>query len=410
MRTVIVGGGASGMMCAALLSKAGNEVVIVEKNEKLGKKLFITGKGRCNLTNDCSIEDFLANVVVNPKFVMSAINKFTPQDTMRFFEENSLKLKVERGNRVFPASDKSSDVIKCLEKILKNNNVEILLNTKVVDVIVENGVALGVKTEDGKEIMADKVVIATGGVSYSSTGSTGDGYKWARKSGHNVVEPRPALVPILLKNNYGLQGLSLKNVRADIVRDGKTLFSQFGEMLFTHNGVSGPIILSLSSLINKHYNNGSFDAKYVLSIDLKPALSEATLENRLMREFSEHINCEIKNILTSLMPKALVPVVLSAACIKSNQAANSITKQQREKLVEVIKNLPFNISGLENINAGIITSGGVDCKQINPKNMMSKIVENLYFIGEVLDVDALTGGFNLQFAFCSANQMAQSIN
>lgn len=410
MRTVIVGGGASGMMCAALLSKAGNEVVIVEKNEKLGKKLFITGKGRCNLTNDCSIEDFLANVVVNPKFVMSAINKFTPQDTMRFFEENSLKLKVERGNRVFPASDKSSDVIKCLEKILKNNNVEILLNTKVVDVIVENGVALGIKTENGKEIMADKVVIATGGVSYSSTGSTGDGYKWARKSGHNVVEPRPALVPILLKNNYGLQGLSLKNVRADIVRDGKTLFSQFGEMLFTHNGVSGPIILSLSSLINKHYNNGSFDAKYVLSIDLKPALSEATLENRLMREFSEHINCEIKNILPSLMPKALVPVVLSAACIKSNQVANSITKQQREKLVEVIKNLPFNISGLENINAGIITSGGVDCKQINPKNMMSKIVENLYFIGEVLDVDALTGGFNLQFAFCSANQMAQSIN
>lgn len=410
MRVVIVGGGASGMMCAALLSKAGNEVVLVEKNEKLGKKLFITGKGRCNLTNDCNIEDFLANVVVNPKFVMSAINKFTPQDTIKFFEENSLKLKVERGNRVFPASDKSSDVIKCLEKVLKNNNVEILLNTKVVDIIIEDGFASGIKTEDGKEIRAEKVVIATGGVSYSSTGSTGDGYKWARKSGHNVVEPRPALVPILLKNNYGLQGLSLKNVRADIVRDNKVLFSQFGEMLFTHNGVSGPIILSLSSLINKHYNNGSFDARYILSIDLKPALSGEILENRLIREFGEHINCEIKNILPNLMPKALIPVVLSVAKIKADQVANSITKQQRERLAEVIKNLPFDITGLENINAGIITSGGVDCKQINPKDMMSKIVRNLYFIGEVLDVDALTGGFNLQIAFCSANQMAQSIN
>lgn len=410
MRIVVVGGGASGLMCASLLSKDGHEVILIEKNEKLGKKLFITGKGRCNLTNDCSIQDFLANVVVNPKFIMSAINKFNSQDTMNFFEENSLKLKVERGNRVFPLSDKSSDVIKCFEKILKANNVEIMLNTKVKDIIIKDNTAVGVMTFDDKIISGDKVVIATGGMSYSSTGSTGDGYKWAKKLGHNIVELRPALVPILLQNTYGLQGLSLKNVSANILRDDKVLYTQFGEMLFTHNGVSGPIILSLSSLINKHYNNGKFDAKYLLTIDLKPALSYEILENRLIREFSEKSNCEIKNILPSLMPKALVQIVLSFAKIKPTQVANSITKTQREKLAHVIKNLPFDIKGLENINAGIITSGGVDCKQINPKDMMSKIVNNLYFIGEVLDIDALTGGFNLQIAFCSANQMAQSIN
>lgn len=410
MRIVVVGGGASGLMCASLLSKDGHKVILIEKNEKLGKKLFITGKGRCNLTNDCSVQDFLANVVVNPKFIMSAINKFNSQDTMNFFEDNSLKLKVERGNRVFPLSDKSSDVIKCFEKILKANNVEIMLNTKVKDIIIKDNTAVGVMTFDDKIITGDKVVIATGGISYSSTGSTGDGYKWAKKLGHNIVELRPALVPILLQNTYGLQGLSLKNVSANILRDDKVLYTQFGEMLFTHNGVSGPIILSLSSLINKHYNNGKFDAKYILTIDLKPALSYEILENRLIREFSERSNCEIKNILPSLMPKALVQIVLSFAKIKPTQVANSVTKAQREKLAHVIKNLPFDIKGLENINAGIITSGGVDCKQINPKDMMSKIVDNLYFIGEVLDIDALTGGFNLQIAFCSANQMAQSIN
>lgn len=410
MRIVVVGGGASGLMCASLLSKDGHEVILIEKNEKLGKKLFITGKGRCNLTNDCSIQDFLTNVVVNPKFIMSAINKFNSQDTMNFFEENSLKLKVERGNRVFPLSDKSSDVIKCFEKILKANNVEIMLNKKVKDIIIKDNTAVGVMTFDDKMISGDKVVIATGGMSYSSTGSTGDGYKWAKKLGHNIVELRPALVPILLQNTYGLQGLSLKNVSANILRDDKVLYTQFGEMLFSHNGVSGPIILSLSSLINKHYNNGKFDAKYLLTIDLKPALSYEILENRLIREFSDKSNCEIKNILPSLMPKALVHIVLSFAKIKPTQVANSVTKAQREKLAHVIKNLPFDIKGLENINAGIITSGGVDCKQINPKDMMSKIVNNLYFIGEVLDIDALTGGFNLQIAFCSANQMAQSIN
>ena len=409
MKVVIVGGGASGMMCAALLKKEDCEVVLIEKNEKLGKKLFITGKGRCNLTNDCTIEDFLANVVVNSKFVMSAIHGFTSQDTMAFFEENSLKLKVERGNRVFPESDKSSDVIKCLERVIKSNKTQILLNTEVDKILTENGIAKGVITDTGAVILADKVIIATGGVSYSSTGSTGDGYRWAKALGHNVIAVRPALVPILLKETYGLQGLSLKNVSASIVRDGKILYSQFGEMIFTHSGVSGPIILSLSSLINKYYDGKKFDGKYTLCVDLKPALTQETLDNRILREFSQKINCEIKNVLPELMPKALVSVVLAQAGIKPSQTVNSIRKEQRDKLVGTIKNLMFDITGLENINAGIITSGGVDCKQINPKDMSSKIVQNLYFIGEVLDVDALTGGFNLQIAFCTAHQVCAAL-
>lgn len=409
MKVVIVGGGASGMMCAALLKKEDCEVVLIEKNEKLGKKLFITGKGRCNLTNDCTIEDFLANIVVNSKFVMSAIHGFTPQDVMAFFEENSLKLKVERGNRVFPESDKSSDVIKCLERVIKSNKTQILLNTRVDRILTENGIAKGVITDTGAVILADKVIVATGGVSYSSTGSTGDGYRWAKALGHNVVDVRPALVPILLKETYGLQGLSLKNVCASIVKDGKKLYSQFGEMLFTHSGVSGPIILSLSSLINKHCDGKKFDGKYTLCVDLKPALAQETLDNRLLREFSQKINCEIKNVLPELMPKALVSVVLAQAGIKPSQTVNSIRKEQRDKLVGTIKNLMFDIAGLENINAGIITSGGVDCKQINPKDMSSKIVQNLYFIGEVLDVDALTGGFNLQIAFCTAHQVCAAL-
>ena len=409
MKVVIVGGGASGMMCAALLKKEDCEVVLIEKNGKLGKKLFITGKGRCNLTNDCTIEDFLANVVVNSKFVMSAIHGFTSQDTMAFFEENSLKLKVERGNRVFPESDKSSDVIKCLERVIKSNKTQILLNTEVDKILTENGIAKGVITDTGAVILADKVIIATGGVSYSSTGSTGDGYRWAKALGHNVIAVRPALVPILLKETYGLQGLSLKNVSASIVRDGKILYSQFGEMIFTHSGVSGPIILSLSSLINKYYDGKKFDDKYTLCVDLKPALTQETLDNRILKEFSQKINCEIKNVLPELMPKALVSVVLAQASIKPSQTVNSIRKEQREKLVGTIKNLMFDITGLENINAGIITSGGVDCKQINPKDMSSKIVQNLYFIGEVLDVDALTGGFNLQIAFCTAHQVCAAL-
>ncbi|MDE6188715.1 MAG: NAD(P)/FAD-dependent oxidoreductase [Clostridia bacterium] len=409
MKAIVVGGGASGLMCASLLSESGVEVTLIEKNEKLGKKLFITGKGRCNVTNFCDTQTFLSNVVTNSKFTYSSISGFTPQDTIEFFERNSLKLKVERGNRVFPQSDKSSDVIKCFEKILAKYNVEVRLNTQVKEILTDNGTAVGVKINSGEKIFSDCVVVATGGISYSSTGSTGDGYKWAKELGHNVVEPRPALVPILLKEQYGLQGLSLKNVSASIVRDGKTLCEQFGEMLFTHNGVSGPIILSLSSLINRYYSNGKFEGKFYLVIDLKPALSIETLDSRLLREFSQKPNAEIKNVLPSLMPKALIDVVLQQSGIPVKTVVNSITKVQRERLSQVIKNLRFTVCGLEDINAGIITAGGVDCKQINPKNMMSKLVRNLYFIGEVLDVDALTGGFNLQLAFSAAHQTSASI-
>ena len=409
MKVIVVGGGASGMMCAVLLAQRGAEVTLIEKNEKLGKKLFITGKGRCNLTNNCELQDFFANIVTNSKFMTSALYGFSPKDTIDFFENNGVKLKTERGNRVFPQSDKSSDIIKCLERALREYGVEVKLNTTVKSICVEDGVAYGVKINADEKILADKIVIATGGVSYQSTGSTGDGYKWAKALGHNVIEPRPALVPILLKEQCGLQGLSLKNVTASVVRDGKILFSQFGEMLFTHNGASGPIILSLSSLINKHYRAGKFDGKYNLCIDLKPALSIETLQNRLIREFSQRSNVELKNILPALMPKSLVDVVIGQSGLNPRQAANGITKEQREKLAYAIKNLTFSIVGLENINAGIITSGGVDCKQINPKDMMSKLINNLYFIGEVLDVDALTGGFNLQIAFSSAHQMSKNI-
>lgn len=409
MKVLIVGGGASGLMCASLLSQNGIDVTLVEKNEKLGKKLFITGKGRCNVTNDCDTQTFFSNIVNNSKFMYSAINGFSPQDTIKFFEDNSLKLKVERGNRVFPQSDKSSDVIKCFEKVLSRNGVDVRLNTTVKKILTEDDRAIGVLIDTGEQIFADYVVIATGGISYQSTGSTGDGYKWAKQLGHNVIAPRPALVPILLKEDYGLQGLSLKNVTASVVRDNKSVCSQFGEMLFTHNGVSGPIILSLSSLINKHYVDGKFDAKYNLAIDLKPALTNEVLDNRLLREFSQKPNVEIKNAIQPLMPKALVSVVLQQSGISGKTAVNAITKLQREKLVDTIKNIEFTITGLENINAGIITSGGVDCKEINPKTMMSKLIRNLHFIGEVLDIDALTGGFNLQLAFSTAHQTCKSI-
>ena len=409
MKVIIVGGGASGMMCASLLAQKNVEVILIEKNQKLGKKLFITGKGRCNITNDCDNQTIFSNIVNNSKFMYSALNGFTPQDTMQFFKENRLDLKVERGNRVFPVSDKSSDVIKCFEKILTKNNVDIRMNTKFKSILTDENGVCGIKTDSGESILADCVVIATGGVSYSSTGSTGDGYIWAKELGHNIVEPRPALVPILLKEQNGLQGISLKNVTASIDKDGKILFSQFGEMLFTHNGASGPIILSLSSLINKYYRGGKFDAKYKLIIDLKPALTRDTLDARLLREFSQMSNAEIKTAVQTLMPKALVDVVLKQSKISPKTAINSITRQQREQLIYAIKNLEFAIAGLENINAGIITAGGVDCKQVDPKTMMSKFVKNLYFIGEVLDVDALTGGFNLQLAFSAAHQMCKSV-
>ena len=408
MKCIVVGGGASGMFCAGLIAKAGHDVILVEKNEKLGKKLYITGKGRCNLTNDADRETLLNNIVSNPKFAISALSKFTPQDTMAFFEELGVKLKVERGNRVFPESDKSSDIIKALERWLIKSNVTIMLNTKVLSIKYSDNGAAGVVLENG-EIDADKVIVATGGISYPATGSTGDGYKWAKGVGHKIVELRPGLNGLITKDVEKLAGLSLKNVEANIYSEDKLLESEFGEMLFTHTGVSGPIILSLTSKINKYYVNGKFNRHIALYIDLKPAITIEELEARLLKDFKAKANVDIKNLMPEYMPKALIEYVLKQAKISQDKKCNAITVAMRNALISAIKGLKFNVLGIEKIETSIITSGGIDVKEINPKDMQSRLVPNLYFIGEVLDIDALTGGFNIQLALSTAYAMAKSI-
>ena len=395
MNVVIIGGGAAGMMAAYSSAIAGNQVVLLEKNEKLGKKIYITGKGRCNLT--CAVEknDFFSNVVNNPKFLFSSINALSPQDLVLFFENKGLKLKEERGKRIFPESDKASDVTKTLEKVLIELGVDIRLNTNVLDIVAENNQITAIKTEFGI-INCDKVIVCTGGVSYPTTGSTGDGYKFAKKFEHSIVQPKPGLVGIELKgSDYStLQGLSLKNVKISVFNNQKMIYTDFGEMLFTHYGVSGPIILSCSSIINKYKIDD-----LTISIDLKPALSEQVLEQRLIREFSENNTKNITTAIRSLMPKSLIDVVLFKANVSAKKNCSQITVEERTRLLKTLKSLSFNLKKLRPIEEAIITSGGVDVKQINPKTMESKIVKGLYFAGEVLDVDAFTGGYNLQIAF-----------
>lgn len=411
MKVVVIGGGVAGMFCAGLLGKYGKQVILLEKNSKLGKKMFITGKGRCNVTNLCDKVEFLENVVSNSKFLMSAISKFTSQDTIDFIEENGTPIKIERGNRAFPQSDKSSDIIWSFESFAIKNYVKIMTNSTVVAVTQKDGAIASVVLENGQNIDCDAVVIATGGVSYSSTGSTGDGYKFAKMLGHNIIQPKPALVPILLKNTSFLAGVSLKNVSASVVdNNGKVIAKQFGEMLWTHSGASGPIVLSLSSLINKYYVNGKFCNKFWLEVDLKPALDLEKLDQKFVREFAEQPNILLKNYLPSLTLKAMAEVVADQCKIDGSKRLNSITKQERERLAKVLKGVKFEICGLENINASIITSGGVDTKQINSKDMQSKLVKNLFFAGEVIDVDALTGGFNIQIALSTAFLVAQALN
>ena len=395
MKVVIIGGGPAGMMAAYSSAVDGNQVVLLEKNEKLGKKIYITGKGRCNLT--CSVEknDFFASVVNNPKFLFSSINALSPQDLVTFFESKGLKLKEERGKRIFPASDKASDVTKTLEKTLISLGVDIRLYTNVLDVIAENNQIVGVKTELGI-IDCQKVIVCCGGVSYPTTGSTGDGYKFAKKFGHAVISPKPALVGIELKgSDYALlQGLSLKNVSLSVFNQSKLLYSDFGEMLFTHYGVSGPIVLSCSSIINKQNIDN-----LTVSIDLKPALTEQVLEQRLIREFAGNNAKNITTAIRSLMPKSLIDVVLSKANVSTKKNCSQNTVEERNRLIKTLKGLPFSLKKLRPIEEAIITSGGIDVKQINPKTMESKLVKGLYFAGEVIDVDAFTGGFNLQIAF-----------
>ena len=392
MKVIVIGGGPAGMMAAITASEKGDEVILFEKNEKLGKKLYITGKGRCNITNDCDNKTFIANIINNPKFMLGAINKFDTSATQKFCLDNGLKIKVERGKRVFPESDKSSDFIKVFQKVLDKSNVDVRFSTEVSKLqIVDNkvsGVFIG-----NELIKCDKVIVATGGISYPGTGSTGDGYKFAKDAGHNITPLLPALVGInLVQNVAELAGVTLKNVGCKVLRDGKVLFEEVGEMLFTHTGVSGPIVLTLSSKINK------LQGKLKLSIDLKPALDDSTLDNRLLRDFEGNSNKEFKNAIGDLTVKALLPMIIKESKIKLDKKVNQITKEERNNLVKTIKNLTFDIKDLCGISSAIVTCGGVDVKQINPKDMQSKLVKGLFFAGEVLDIDGLTGGFNIQIA------------
>ena len=385
MKIAIIGGGPAGMMCA-IKAAENHQITIFEKNEKLGKKLFITGKGRCNLTNYCDEREFLKNMVNNSNFMYSSIYSFSPFTTYYYFEELGLPLKVERGNRVFPLSDKSSDVIKAYEKKLKDLGVKVHLNFEIksIEKVGEEFIL------NGREKF-DKVIIATGGISYKLTGSTGDGYKFAKNFGHKIINQVPGLIGINLKSNFSLAGLTLKNVELKVIKDKKIISNEFGEMLFTHRGISGPIVLTTSSKINRLKD-------FEMFLDLKPALEPEKLDARILRDFSENQNKNIENVMRSLLPKDLISYVLYSAGISGDEKVNQITKIERENLVKTIKNFELKFDSLDDIDRAIVTSGGIDVKDIDPKTMESKKVSGLYFIGEVLDLDGLTGGFNIQIA------------
>ena len=402
MKVLVVGGGPAGMMAAIAATYNGNQVTIIEKNEKLGKKLFITGKGRCNVTNAGDMDDIRNHILSNPKFMYSAFYEYTNRDVIDFFENEGVRTKVERGNRVFPESDKSSDIIKALTGKIRELGIEVLLNTKVLEIKTDtvdgNQVFKSVKLDDKSELKGDALIIATGGLSYPVTGSDGDGYKWAEKFGIDIVKPRPALVPVVLKEEdaRAMQGLSLKNVCVKFTISGKEISSESGEMLFTHFGVSGPIILSASSLISGRINDNT-----KLYIDLKPALDFETLDKRILKDFEKYSNKNFNNSLDDLLPKKMIPIIVKRSGIDPYKKVNVVTAEERQKLVNVIKNLEFTVVGLRSFDEAIITKGGINVKEVNPKTFESKKVKGLYFIGEVLDVDATTGGYNLQIAWSS---------
>ena len=406
-KVVVVGGGAAGMMAAYQASENGHKVILVDKNEKLGKKIYITGKGRCNLTNAGELEEIFNNIMTNRKFLYSALYSFTNDDVINFFENNGMKTKIERGNRVFPVSDHSSDVISTVAKALRKNKVDIRLFTPVKDLIITNDKACGVLLENGEKIVCDSVIIATGGLSYPSTGSTGDGYRIAKDSGHTINKCEPSLVPMNIKEEWvkELQGLSLRNVNVRIINGKKKLYNELGEMLFTHFGVSGPLILSASAMINRKY----FDENLKIIIELKPALDVEQLNKRILRDFEEELNKQFKNSLNKLLPSKLVPVVINLSGIDPDKQVNTITKEERQKLAYLLKNLEISFNGFRGWNEAIITKGGISVKDINPSTMESKIVSNLYFCGEVLDLDALTGGYNLQIAWSTGYLAGDSV-
>ena len=405
-KVLVVGGGAAGMFAAIFAAYNGNEVHIFEKNEKLGKKLFITGKGRCNITNASDMDTLFQSVVTNSKFLYSSFYGYTNQDVIDFFERIGVRTKIERGNRVFPVSDHSSDVIAGLTRELHNLGVEIHLHTVVKRVAGKEKFEY-VELANGQKVYGDACIVATGGFSYQTTGSTGDGYKFAKAMGHGVTEILPALVPLTIKEWYAkeLQGLSLRNVQATIFDGKKKLYDDFGEMLFTHYGVSGPLMLSASSYIGKKVQ----EKELKLVIDLKPALTIEQLDQRVLRDFEENMNKQFKNAIGKLFPTKLIPIMLELSGIDPDKKVNLISKEERQQFVTLIKNFTMTINGLRDFNEAIITKGGIKVKEINPSTMESKLVQGLYFVGEVLDLDALTGGFNLQIAWSTAYAAGSSI-
>ena len=447
-KVIVIGGGPAGMFAAIAAAESGHQVTLLEKNEKLGKKLYITGKGRCNITNAGDMDNLFSNVMTNSKFLYSAFYAYDNQRVIDFFEKNGLRTKVERGNRVFPVSDHSSDVIATLQRVLREKKVEVRLYTKVEELLTEElpkeapqsteidvaeAVAqekpvvkdkwaakaskkekgptariTGVKLSDGKTLFADSVIVATGGFSYQTTGSTGDGYQFAKEVGHKVTDIRPSLVPFYTKEAYvsQMQGLSLKNVRVRI-RDGKKLlYDEFGEMLFTHFGVSGPLILSASAAIKPSLT----EKELAMEIDLKPALSEEQLDQRLLREFEEAKNKQFKNSIGHLFPSKMIPVILELSGIHPDKKVNEITREERMNFIHLMKAFPMTLNGLRDFKEAIITRGGVKVGEVNPSTMESKVVKNLYFCGEVLDLDAMTGGYNLQIAWSTGYLAGASVN
>lgn len=401
---IVIGGGAAGMMAAIGAAGSGACVTVLEQNEKTGKKIFITGKGRCNLTNACEQEDFFEHVISNGKFLYSAFYQMDNRSVMDFFENAGCRLKIERGERVFPVSDHSSDVIAALNRQMEKAGVKVCLHTKVKEILTakesrqgERSEITGVRLANGSVLKADAVIIATGGKSYESTGSTGDGYRFAQSVGHTVKEIKPALVPFTVREDWcmELQGLSLKNVSVTLKNDKKKIYEGFGEMLFTHFGVSGPLILSASSYYVKKF----YDVPLQLMIDLKPALTVEQLDKRLLKDFDENKNRQFKNALDGLFPAKLIPIMIRLSGISPEKRVNEITKEERNTLIQLTKNLTLTVTGTRDFKEAIITQGGVHVKEVNPSTMESKLVKGLYFAGEVLDLDAVTGGFNLQIAW-----------
>lgn len=406
MKIVVIGGGPAGIFAGIKSAEEGNTVTLLEKNDSLGKKLLITGKGRCNITSSLNISEFINNIPGNGKFLYSAFDNFNNKDIINLLKQEGLEVKEERGNRIFPVTDNAIDVLNALIRRMKKLKIDIKLKSKVNKIIVEENKAVGIIYNEKEKLYADKIILATGGKSYPTTGSTGDGYKMVKELGHTINEIRPSLVPLeIYKKNEckAMQGLSLRNIGIKIIdlEKNKLIYEDFGEMLFAHFGVSGPVIISSSAHLVRYKNIEELlkNRKITLSIDLKPALTKEKLDDRILRDFNDLKNKQVKNSLDKLLPQKMIPVVLDRLNIDKNKQVNEITKEERLRIVEILKNFDLEISGFRPIEEAIITAGGISIKEINPKTMESKLVQNLYFAGEIIDVDAYTGGFNLQIAY-----------